>query len=69
MEAKKQSEQRQQRIKKVKSLIVKGLTNKEISQKVGISESTVNAYIMSMFDKYKCENRTQLAVAIAAKGL
>lgn len=51
--------------KKIGALVAKGFTNKEIAQKIGLSESTINKYILIMLDDLNCANRVQLAVKIA----
>ncbi|CUO84211.1 response regulator transcription factor [Clostridium sp. NSJ-49] len=42
--------------------IADGLTNKEISKKLFISEGTVKNYITSILDKTDLEHRTQIAI-------
>lgn len=43
-------------------LIAEGLSNKEIAQKIFISEGTVKNYITSILDKTNLQHRTQIAV-------
>ena len=43
-------------------LVAKGLSNKEISGKLFLSEGTVRNYISSLLDKLELRDRTQLAV-------
>lgn len=47
------------REKAVLKLIADGLTNKEISQRLSISESTVENHIHSVYKKLKVSNRAQ----------
>lgn len=61
----KRSRHRIEITKKIGVLVVKGFTNKEIAQKIGLSESTINKYILIMLDDLNCANRVQLAVKIA----
>lgn len=42
--------------------VAEGLSNKEISQKLFISEGTVKNYITSILDKTGLEHRTQIAI-------
>lgn len=46
----------------VMALIAKGLSNKEISKKLFISEGTTANYITSIFNKTGLEHRTQIAI-------
>lgn len=46
----------------VMSKIAEGLTNKEISKKLFISEGTVKNYITSILDKTGLDHRTQIAI-------
>jgi len=49
----------------VARLIGLGLTNKEIAQRLGISERTVGAHVQNMLNKLSASNRAQIA-ALAA---
>ncbi len=51
-----------QREKEVLELISQGMTNKEISAALFISENTVRAHVRSLMQKLTLDNRTQLAV-------
>ena len=42
----------------------KGLTNKEIGQKLGISQFTVQSHLRNIFEKTGIKRRTQLAYLI-----
>lgn len=46
----------------VMALIAKGLSNKDISKKLFISEGTTANYITSLFNKTGLEHRTQIAI-------
>jgi DNA-binding CsgD family transcriptional regulator len=50
-------------------LIGKGLQNKEISHLRGISINTVTNVIVKLFEKTKCQNRTELAMWAVKKNL
>lgn len=63
----KKSEHRIEMSKKIGVMVAKGFTNKEIAQKIKLSESTVNDYVRGMLDEFNCANRIQLAVMIATK--
>lgn len=51
-----------QRELEIMELISHGLSNKEISQTLFISEGTVKNYITSILDKTNLEHRTQIAI-------
>lgn len=46
----------------VVSLVAKGLSNKEISEQLYLSEGTIRNYISTILDKLNLRDRTQLAV-------
>ena len=52
------------REKDVLSLVSQGLTNKEISQQLFLSEGTVRNNVSIIMDKLEVKNRTQLSVII-----
>lgn len=56
-------------LKKIGPYIVQGYSNVEISDKLGMSIPTVNNYVRKLLAMFECDNRTQLAVVIATKGL
>ncbi|MBN2625107.1 MAG: helix-turn-helix transcriptional regulator [Spirochaetales bacterium] len=43
--------------------IIRGLSNREISEYFGIAESTVKRHISHIFEKTECKNRTQLILS------
>lgn len=43
-------------------LLAEGLTNKQIAQKLGISNYTVRDHLSSVFEKTDVKNRVELAV-------
>ena len=44
------------------SLVAEGLSNKELAERLFLSEGTVRNYISNILDKLKLRDRTQLAV-------
>ncbi len=52
------------REKEICTLLVQGLTNKQISETLYISEGTVKNYISSIYDKTNIHDRAKLIVAI-----
>jgi DNA-binding NarL/FixJ family response regulator len=53
----------------VLSLLVEGLTNKAIAQRLGISEHTVKFHINTIFRKLGAQSRTEAVVRAARLGL
>ncbi len=53
----------------VLTLIVQGLSNKQIASQLSISEVTVRFHVSSILDKLQVENRVQAAVYAVQKGL
>lgn len=49
--------------------LLKGFTNKEIAQRLGISEKGVKFHVTNIFKKLGAKNRTQLIVRFYAKAL
>ena len=43
-----------------------GLTNRQIAEKLGISESTVKRHVSSIMAKSQLESRTQIALALVS---
>jgi DNA-binding NarL/FixJ family response regulator len=56
-----------EREKEILRLIALGGTNKEIAQKVGISEKTVKNHISNIFQTLHVNNRTQAAIYVLEK--
>ena len=50
-------------------LIVGGLSNKEISSKLSLSEKTIKNHVSRIFSKFNCTARTQAAVHAIRSGL
>jgi len=50
-------------------LVAKGLANKQIAQQLGISEKTVKAHLVSVFQRINVSDRTQAAVWAHRRGL
>ena len=48
--------------REIMTLVAEGLSNKEISGKLFLSEGTVRNYISTLLDKLELRDRTQLAV-------
>ena len=58
-----------QRERDVLTLVGKGMTNKQIAWRLGISEKTVKAHLGSVFDRLGVEDRTQAALWAQKQGL
>lgn len=52
----------------VLSLMMDGLSNKEIARHLGLLESTVKAHVKTILDKLSANNRTQAAIMAAELG-
>ena len=50
-------------------LVAKGLRNREIAARMGITEGTVKVYLNAIFNKLGVASRTELAAFAAEKGL
>ena len=57
------------RQREVLSLIVDGLDNREIADRLGISERTARAHVSAVLHRLGAANRTQAAVAAVQKGI
>jgi two-component system, NarL family, response regulator DevR len=51
--------------RKVLELVSAGLTNKEVGEKLGLSENTVKNYLAAVFEKLQVKRRSQAAVMFA----
>lgn len=49
------------RERQVLQLLVEGATNREIAERLFISEGTVKTHVKHLFERLGCDNRTQLA--------
>ena len=58
-----------EREKEVLFLLLKGLNNKEISDKLFVSKHTTKAHVASIFKKLQVANRVQAAVKCLKLGL
>lgn len=50
------------REQQVMDLVVKGLTNEEISKELKITSHTIKAHLISIYEKLHAKNRVQAAV-------
>ena len=57
------------RQREVLSLIVEGLDNREIADRLGISERTARAHVSAVLERLGASNRTQAAVAAVQRGI
>ncbi|WP_308514810.1 response regulator transcription factor [Sphingomonas flavescens] len=46
-------------------LVRQGLRNRDIAAELGVTEGTVKVYLHAIFDKFKVDNRTELALRAA----
>ena len=51
------------------SLVVEGLTNSQIAEKLHISVHTVKAHLEAIYDKFGVSNRVQAAIKAIILGL
>jgi DNA-binding NarL/FixJ family response regulator len=58
-----------QREREVLVLLARGMANKEIARRLGISEKTVKAHLTSIFRQIKVSDRTQAALWARSQGL
>ncbi|MFT4148200.1 MAG: response regulator transcription factor [Micrococcaceae bacterium] len=57
------------REKEVVKYVAQGLSNKEISQKMFVSEATIKSHLVNIFDKLDVQSRTQVIVKAQELGL
>lgn len=50
------------REKQLVALVAKGLRNRDIAERIGVTEGTVKVYLHTLFDKVGVANRTELAM-------
>jgi len=50
---------------RVLALVAEGLTNKEVADKLGLSDNTVKNYLVSVFEKLQVKRRSQAAAMFA----
>ena len=50
------------REQQVMELVVKGLTNEEISKELEITTHTIKAHLISIYEKLQVKNRAQAAI-------
>lgn len=55
-----------EREREVLQLVVEGLGNREIAERLFIAEGTVKTHVKSLFEKLGCKSRTQLVNAVHA---
>lgn len=60
-------EEMTERERKIATLLAEGLTNRQIADKLYISEGTVKNYISSIYDKTGIHDRVKLVVALSGK--
>ena len=51
--------------RRVLALVADGLTNKEVAEKLGLSDNTVKNYLVSVFEKLQVKRRSQAAAIFA----
>jgi two-component system response regulator DevR len=54
--------------RRVLALVAEGLTNKEVGERLTLSENTVKNYLVSVFEKLKVKRRTQAAAIFVQNG-
>jgi DNA-binding CsgD family transcriptional regulator len=55
------------REREIALLVVRGLTNRQIAQRLGVAERTVKYYLTKAFDTLGCQNRVQLTKIIKSE--
>ena len=56
-------------LKPIFSLVIQAIPNKEIAQKLGLSESTVRSYVSHILDFTGCATRGELAITAVRAGI
>jgi two-component system nitrate/nitrite response regulator NarL len=56
------------RRRQVASLVCRGLSNRAIAEKLGLSEGTVKVHLHAIFEKLDLHSRTELTTALADRG-
>jgi two-component system nitrate/nitrite response regulator NarL len=56
------------RRRQVASLACDGLSNRQIADKLGVTEGTVKIHLHAIYEKLGVDSRTQLAIALADRG-
>jgi two-component system response regulator DevR len=51
--------------RRVLALVAEGLTNKEVGEKLGLSDNTVKNYLVTVFEKLQVKRRSQAAAVFA----
>ena len=52
------------RRRQVASLVLRGFSNREIAQKLGVTEGTVKVHLHAIYEKLNIHSRTRLAIAL-----
>jgi len=61
-------EEMTEREREIATLLAEGLTNRQIADKLYVSEGTVKNYVSSIYDKTGIHDRVKLVVALSGKG-
>jgi two-component system nitrate/nitrite response regulator NarP len=55
------------RRRQVAKLACQGLSNRQIAEKIGVTEGTVKTHLHAIYEKLDIGSRTELAVALTIK--
>jgi DNA-binding NarL/FixJ family response regulator len=55
------------RRRQVATLVLRGLSNREIAEKLGLTVGTVKVHLHAMYEKLDVRSRTELASALTAR--